>query len=395
MLDSIYIGMSGLISFSKGLSNISNNVANLNTPGYKRSQLEFLDLYYRYSNSGSSEQQGSPYAQGGGVKTGASLLNFSDGEFRQTGNDLDIAVKGTGFFVLRKDGETLYTRAGQFQIDEEGYLVARDDGARVAGFSGGALSDISVSGKRSTPAQPTSNVTFLNTLATSSATFSVPNISVLDSLGGEHKLTLNLTNDSAATPGRWTLELLDGATSLTTGEIRYSGTGSPLAGFDKTVFSYGPGGGATPTSVTLDFSGSTYFSTSSSTLSVGTHDGYAAGYLTKTTVDVSGNVVLNYSNGQTAKSARLALTWFDNTSALQAKGNNRFAVFGDVAKVVGSPGDNGLGTIQSGGIELSNVDLAEEFSELIIVQRGYQASSQVITTANEMIQQLGDIRGRR
>lgn len=395
MLDSIYVGMSGLISFSEGLSNISNNVANLNTPGYKRTQLEFLDLYYRYSYSGSSEQQASPYSQGSGVRTGASLMNFSDGEFRQTGNDLDLAVKGNGFFVLRKDGETFYTRAGQFEVDDSGFLVAKDDGARVAGFSGGGLKDVSVSGKRSNPAQATRNVAFVNALSTSSTTFSVSDISVFDSLGVEHKLTLNMTNDSATTPGRWTLTVLENATTLATGEVRYSGSGSPLAGFDTVSFSYSPGGGAAANTVTFDFTGSNYFSSSSSTLSVGTRDGYTAGYLTKTTVDESGNVVLSYSNGQTVTDSRLALTWFSNLSALQAQGGNRYVVFGDTEKVVGNPGENGLGKIQSGGIELSNVDLAKEFSELIIVQRGYQASSQVISAANEMIQQLGEIRGRK
>lgn len=395
MLDSIYVGMSGLISFSKGLSNISNNVANLNTPGYKRTQLEFLDLYYRYTYSGSPDQQSSPYSQGGGVQAGASLMNFSDGEFRQTGNDLDLAVTGNGFFILRKDGQTLYTRAGQFEINDAGYLVSKDDGARVAGYSNGGLADISVAGKRSNAAKPTQNVSFTNALSTSSSTFSVSNISVFDSLGVEHKLTLNLTNDSASTPGRWTLAVVDGSTTVTTGEVRYSGGGSPLAGYDSVSFAYSPGGGATTNTVKFDFTGTNYFSSSSSTLSVGTKDGYGAGYLTKTTVDADGNVVLNYSNGQKVNDARLALSWFSNLSALEAKGSNRYVLNGDSDQVVGNPNQNGLGAIKSGGIEMSNVDLAQEFSELIVVQRGYQASSQVISAANEMIQQLGEIRGRR
>lgn len=395
MLDSIYIGMSGLVSFSKGLTNISNNVANLNTPGFKGSQLEFLDLFYRYQYSGSSDQQGSPYSEGSGVRAGATLANFSDGSFSQTGNDLDLAISGNGFFTLTKAGQTFYTRAGQFQIDSEGYLSAKDDGARVAGFAGGGLTDISVSGKRSNPAQATRSINFVNTLSTSSTSFSVPNVPVFDSLGIEHKLTLNLTNNSATTPGSWTATLLDGSTTVATGGISYGATGSPVAGQDTLAFTYTPGGGANPSAITLDFSGSSYFSSSSSTLSVGKSDGYAAGYLTKTTVDTDGSVVLNYSNGQKVKDQRLALTWFDNTAALQAQGSNRYILNGTSAKVLGNPGDNGLGTLKSGGIELSNVDLAREFSELIIVQRGYQASSQVISAANEMIQQLGDIRGRR
>ncbi len=395
MLDSIYIGMSGLISFSDGLTSISNNVANLNTPGFKGSQLEFVDLFYRYQYSGTTDQQGSPYAQGSGVASGATIPNFSQGEFRQTGNDLNAAIDGNGFFVLRKDGETFYTRAGQFQIDDAGYLVSTDDNARVAGLSGGALADISIAGRRSNPPKATGTVSFKDTLSTNSSTFEVADIPVFDSLGVEHKLKLSLVNDSTNTPGRWTFTLLEGTTTLTTGEIRYSGTGSPLEDADTHTFTYDPGHGALAHDLTLDFSKSTYFSSSTSTLSVDSQDGYAAGFLTKATLDADGNLVLTYSNGQTVKDQHLALAWFDNLAALQAQGGNRFTVFGESNRLLGQPGEKGMGNLKTGGVELSNVDLAQEFSELIIVQRGYQASSQVITAANEMIQQLGEIRGRR
>lgn len=395
MLDSVYIGMTGLISFSKGLSNISNNVANLNTPGFKGSQLEFLDLFYRQQYSGSSEQQSTPYSEGSGVKTGASITNFSQGEFRQTGSDLDAAIDGNGFFVLRQDGEIFYTRAGQFKVDDDGYLVTSDGGMRVAGLSGNALVDISVAGKRSNPPKATQTVTFADSLSTNSSTFSVSDISVFDSLGGQHQLTLNLTNDSANTPGRWTFELLEGTQSLTTGEISYAGSGSPVPDSDKHTFTYDPGNGAYATEITLDFSGSTSFSSSQSSLRVGSQDGYAAGFLIKTALDTEGNLVLGYSNGQTLKEQHLALAWFDNLAALQAQGGNRYTAFGEANRILARPGETGMGSLKTSGVELSNVDLAQEFSELIIVQRGYQASSQVITAANEMIQQLGEIRGRR
>jgi flagellar hook protein FlgE len=389
MLDSIYIGTTGLTSFSEGLSNISNNVANLNTPGFKGSQLEFLDLFYRHQYSGTMSSQGS------GVETGATVLDFSDGEFRQNGNDLNAAIDGNGFFVLRKDGEIYYTRAGQFEIDEAGFLVASTDGARVAGLQGNAFADISVAGKRSNPPKATQLLSFTNTLSTTSSTFDVQNITVFDSLGVEHTLTLKLTNDSANTPGRWTFELQENSTTLSSGEIKYGGDGSPIAGSEKHSFSYAPGNGAQPTQLTLDFSDSTYFSTASSTLKVDKQDGYAAGFLSGIALDSEGKLVLSYSNGQTLKEDRLALAWFDNLAALQSQGGNRYTVYGETSRILGQPGTNGMGKLQTGGIELSNVDLAKEFSELILLQRGYQASSQVITTANEMIQQLGEIRGRR
>jgi len=394
MLDSIYIGMTGLISFSKGLSNISNNVANLNTPGFKGYQLEFLDLSYSYQYSGSPEQQGAPSTQGSGVKTGASIPHFSQGEFRQTGNDLDVAIDGNGFFVLRKDGEVFYTRAGQFKVDESGYLVT-DDGARVAGLSGNTPVDISIAGKRSNPGKATKTVTFVDSLSTTSSDFDVNSIMIYDSLGIPHQLTLSLINDAANVPGHWTFSLLEGSTTLTTGNVYYSGDGSPISGLDKHTFTYRAGNGSDATALTLDFSGSTYYSSSASGLRVGSQDGYTAGFLSKTAIDANGNLVLTYSNGQTLKEESLALAWFDNLSSLQAQGSNRYTVFGDVKRILGRAGENGMGNLKTGGIELSNVDLAQEFSELIILQRGYQASSQVITAANEMIQQLGEIRGRR
>ena len=395
MLDTIYIGTTGLINYSKGLGNISNNVANLNTAGYKGSQLGFQDLFYRYSYSGSNDWQSTPYSQGSGVKAGTASLRFTQGDFRQTGNDLDVAVEGNGLFVVRKEGEVFYTRDGQFDFDASGYLVSRSDGARVAAQSGGSFSDISVSGKRSNPAKQTTEVKFDNSLSVGSASFTVSNISVYDSLGVLHTMSLEFTNNSSTRPGSWTFLLKEGSATVTSGEVRYLVSGEADDGFDTTTFTYLPNNGAAPQIITLDFSETDSFSSSSSNLSVTSQNGYAAGFLSKATIDEEGSIVLNYSNGQTLKDQRLALAWFDNLDALKLEGSNRYAVFGQAERVIGSPGESVFGKLKLGGIELSNVELSQEFSELIIVQRGYQASSQVIAAANEMIQQLGELKGRR
>ena len=395
MLDSIYIGTTGLINYSKGLGNISSNVANLNTTGFKGTQLEFLDLFYRYSYAGSNDQQSTPYSQGSGVKAGSTSLRFTQGDFRQTGNELDLAIDGNGLFAVRKDGETFYTRDGQFTFDDAGYLVSRSDGARVAAQSGGAFSDISLSGKRSNPAKPTTEVKFANSLSVGSPTFTVSNISVFDSLGVQHNMTLEFVNNTATTPGSWTFTLKEGTTTVTTGEVRYFGTGTVQPGFETTTFTFAPGNGANSQLLTLDFTDTNSFSSSSSTLSVASQNGYTAGFLSKATIDAEGYVILNYSNGQTAKDQRVALVWLDNINALQSAGGNRYTIFGDANQVIGSPGESVFGQLRPGGVELSNVELSQEFSELIIVQRGYQASSQVIAAANEMIQQLGELKGRR
>ena len=395
MLDSIYIGMSGLTSFSKGLSNISNNVANLNTPGFKGSELGFADLFYRYQYSGSGNQDGLPYQQGDGVKTGSTSLKFTQGDFRQTGNDLDVAVDGQGFFILVKDGKTFYTRDGQFKIDDSGLLTSTNDGAKVQGLVGGRVSDINIAGLRSNSALATTLINFKGSLSTSSTQFEVANLIAFDSLGVQHQLKLELTNDTANTPGRWTFTVLEGTTQISSGEVRYQGSGQVLSGFDKHTFSFAPGGGATATNLTLDFTGTSFFSSSASTMQFDTQNGRAAGFLTKTAIDADGFLNLTYSNGQVIKNQQLGLATFNNLGALQSQGNSRFAIFGNTSIALSAPGKQAAGKLKINGIELSNVNLAQEFSDLIIVQRAYQASSQVISAANEMIQQLGEIRGRK
>jgi flagellar hook protein FlgE len=323
-------------------------------------------------------------------------VNFKQGDFSQTGNDLDAAVSGNGFFILtNSDGQTFYTRDGQFTIDSQGFLATTNDGSHVAGLSGNGISTINISGQRSNPAAATSNIMFTNSLSTGSTTFEVDNITAFDSLGTQHTLTLKLTNDSANIPGRWTFNVLEGSNTLASGEVRYDGSGTPTPGFDSFTFAYAPGGGASTTQLNLDFTGSTQLSSSSSTLSVLSQDGRAAGFLSKTTIDTDGFLNLNYSNGQTVKGSQVALATFSNLAALQAQGSNRYTVSGDTEKTIGAPGQFSAGKLQVQGIELSNVDLSQEFSDLIIVQRAYQASSEVITTANEMIQQLDQIQGRK
>ena len=264
----------------------------------------------------------------------------------------------------------------------------------MAGLDGG-LADISVAGLRSSPAKATSTIKFGNSLSVSDTSFNVSNISVYDSLGVKHQMTLALTNNNSTSSGSWTFTLSEGSSTIKTGEIRYSGSGLPQPGYETTTFVFTPANGASPKVVTLDFSGSNQFSSTSSSLSVSSQDGYAAGYLTKTTFDEDGYLALTYSNGQTAKGQRLALAWFDNLTALESQGNNRFAQVGTSQRILSSPGDSSMGKLKLNGVELSNVDLSKEFSELIIVQRGYQASSQVISAANEMIQQLGELQGKR
>lgn len=395
MLDTIYVGLSGLTGYSKGLNNISNNVANLNTPGFKSSQMQFTDLFYRYQTWGNGGN-GANYAQGSGVDVGGNSMVFKQGELRATGNDQDVALDGNGLFVLRKDGQLYYTRAGQFTFDADGYLVSRDNQARVAALSGtDTLKDINISGLRSSQPKATSTVKLAESLSNNDSKYDLLNMTVYDRLGYSHSLTVHFDNNKDVTPGSWLIKVKDGDTVINSGEVRYEGNGAVAAGYESHTFTYTPTNGAQAVTVALDFSNTNNFSSAISTIKVSSQDGYASGSLAKATFDTDGYLVMTYSNGQTVKTDRLALAWFNQMQALEQAGGNMLVNSSGQAQQLGNPGQSVFGKVKGGSIELSNVDLAQQFSELIITQRGYQASSQIISAANEMMQQLFDIKGKR
>ena len=395
MFESVYVGMTGLESYAKGLNVISNNVANLNTPGFKSSQLQFADLFYRNSDAGLGA--GNPQEQiGAGVGTGGTFLNFQQGEARQTGNDLDLLINGPGLFVLRKDGETFYSRAGQFEFDKDGYLVDQTTKARIESLDNGQLGDISITGLRASPPKATTKLKFSGNLSTADSQHVISPVTVYDAQGKAVTLKLTFDNTNTTTKGSWkvTAATTDGA-AVGTGEIRFT-NGSPSLGFDAVTLTYAPTDGQ-PLTFSLDFSSDTtsFSAGTDSTLAAGTQDGYAAGALVKASFDSDGYFVTTYSNGQTEKHGRLALGWFSHTDALEQVGNNLFVDRYGQAADLGYAGEREFGKITAGSIEGSNVDLSQQFAEMIITQRGYQSASQVITTANEMIQQLLDMRGKR
>jgi flagellar hook protein FlgE len=397
MLDSIYIGMTGLMGYSRGLKIISNNVANMNTPGFKASQLQFANLFYANDQSGG---QGVPmsYGQSGlGLNTLNTTLNFKQGEFRQTGNSLDLALNGNGFFVLRAlDGTLSYTRAGQFDFDADGFLVNRTDGLRVMALDGrGQLTDVTLTGLKTNPAKATDTITFQGNLSNDDTDHVIDGVKVFDSVGGEHTLKLTFTNNAPATPGHWTVTVTDGGTTVATGNIAFI-NGAPDPAASSLSFSYAPSGvAAIP--LTFDFKTdvTSFAAGTTSSLAVNKVSGYGIGALTDVTVNENGQLKLTYSNGQTALGSRLAIARFDTEQSLEGLGGNQFKSKDDSTRHLGTAGGAGIGAVSSGLVELSNVDLSQEFGDLIVTQRGYQASSQIISTANDMIQQLMDMKSRR
>jgi flagellar hook protein FlgE len=404
MFSSIYSSLSGLINFSKGLDVISNNVANLNTPGFKLSDAHFQDLVYKFQTNGQESDNRTQSQIGRGVALSSTSIDFQQGETRNTGNDLNVAIDGNGFFIFRDDEQNqFFSRLGQFQFDEENYLVDSNTRNRVAGISGSdQLTDINISDLTVNPAVATTEVTLVNNLSTGSTTHTVSNIEVFDNLGGTHTLSIDFTNNTGVTTGSWLFDVKDSTTAtISSGEVRFGATGAPIAGFNTHTFTFAPTG-AVPANLTLNFgdvgslSGATSFSAgTTSTLQFGTQNGLALGAITSTEFDTDGVLSLNYSNGESVTAATLALAWFTDLQSLELFGSSLFKSTENNDPIIGKANEGLNGSISPNSIELSNVDLTEEFTNLIVVQRGFQGSSQIISASNELIQELLDLRSGR
>jgi flagellar hook protein FlgE len=406
MLSSLYTALSGMLGFSKGLDVISNNIANLNTPGFKSSQLEFRDLFYRYADGGGTSEGGRSQV-GAGLDTKSTRTAFREGELRETGNALDVAIDGNGFLVLRpKDsgktygapGTDVYSRAGQLEFGTDGILVETSSGARVMGFDGVALHEISIDALRTSAPVATTRVRISGNLSAGSASADLNNVALIDAAGRSRTVALHFTKDSADS-AHWFAEARDENNQLLgSGEVRFQANGSPTAGANAFSFTLTPGAAA----ITVDlgepgsFSSVTNFSgPTQSDLQVRSQDGAAAGSLTRATFDENGTLRLTYSNGRTQSGPSLALAWFDDLQSLRHAEGAVFVNDSGAQPILGTANAGVMGRVDSGRVELSNVELTEQFTDLIILQRGYQASSQVTSVANEMIQQLLNLDGKR
>lgn len=393
MFQSFYTGLSGMLSFSRSLDNVSNNIANMNTPGFRGA-----DSFYRSLSQGSGSTN-----PGAGVEISGLGFRFANGEIRQTGNSTDLAINGMGFFTLLKNGETLFTRSGQFTFNDKGILVERSSNAAVAVLnSANQPGVLDLSTYRQIAAKPTSKVNFSGNLSTgSTAAHEIASITTYNKLGEEVKLKTKFEKN-ATIPGAWTVTITkDDGTAVHSGEIRFSADGTPTSGFNSLSFdlkdSYG---GTTPVKFEFgnpgDFNKSTSISTgTTSSLVAKVEDGAPAGSLQDVTFDEGGVVKLRYSNGVSKDGPALALMEINNKDALQQVDGAVFRLVGKSEAIIGQAGKQGFGAIATKSLELSNVDLSKEFADMIIIQRGYQASSKILNVANSMLDQLFEnTRGR-
>lgn len=397
MIDSIFVALSGMLGHERGLNVISNNVANMNTAGFRGSSVSFTDVFIGTTPDG---LQGGPAGErgiGGGLDAGRTQLDFRAGERQPTGIDLDLFLKGDGFFVLQdENGEIRYSRAGAFDFNEQGELVVRDSKLKVMSRNpAGQLVPLTLKDLEVNPAKRTSEVTFGDTLSPSDAEQTIESLAVFDQHGAQHTLRVVFSRDTTApSPGliTWKVTVSEGGQEVGSGRLDFISSQAINSPLNLTLALRN----TEPMEVAFNFTdvnGADLGQNAQSTISVRKQDGFASGTLATKTFDAAGVLKLTYSNGQTADGAKLALAQIGDLRGLVELGNAQFAYRGTRSVTISEAGDDLQ--VQNQALERSNVDLTAEFSELVLMQRGYQASSQVLSTANDMLQELFDLRGRR
>ena len=402
MLGTIYVGLAGMNAYSKGLDLISNNVANLNTAGFKAGLASFSNVVYR-NGGGATQGSSGTSVSGAGVTVDAEQQNFRQGDLRSTNNPLDAALDGAGFFVLERDGQRYYTRAGQFEFNKDGILTERTSGAQVMMSSDtSSFGNLQIDPFRTFAPRATTEVKLSGNLArTGEAQFNLTALNVFDSAGNQQTLKVRFTRD-ADDPLLWTVEVMNATdVVLGSGKLRFNADGTPTAdnvAIQATVtpenlpaFTFNLNFGAAGT-----YAGVTsLLNNANSQVQLLRQDGLQFGTLSGTNFDEHGNLRVTYSNNETKTIGRLVLARFDSSGDLASVGDGLYITKEGRAAQLAAGMEFGLGRVSGGNLELSNVELTEQFTDLIIIQRGYQASSQMTSVANEMMQQLLSMQDRR
>ena len=396
MLGAIYIGLSGMNAYSKGLQTISNNVANLNSLGFKATSTSFTDVF-NYGGGGLTFSRGTDEQQSGnGVHFGEGQIDFRQGDLRQSEGDLDLAIQGSGFLVLLDGDRTYYARTGQFVVDKDGYISQQgtENHLAVLDEAGRAVA-LNIDDKRTSAPIATTKVSFADNLSSTATTATVSDVAVYDSLGGKQTWQVKFDAVANSSPREWTITVLD-QNGRTVGTSTLKFIGSTVDPSTSTLTITDNPAGADPLSVELDFSsGVTSFSSgTASTLRASSVDGNGVGALTSVTVDTEGQIKLTYSNEKTDLLGAVAIADFRDPQQLDRVGGGLLEDRHGARGRLLSSGTDGIGKLVSKQLEASNVDLSQQFGDLILIQRGFQASSQVVSISNDMIQQLFGIRGQ-
>ena len=422
MMRSMFSAISGLRAHQTWMDVIGNNIANVNTTGFKVGRVRFTDILSQLVRgaSGPTETRGgiNPLQIGLGAVVGAVDTIHTQGALQLTGKPSDLAIQGDGFFVVSDGSQTLYTRDGAFDIGSDLRLVNPSNGFYVLGWQADANGNVDTAGPvgpitipigQQLDAVPTTQITVQGNLdanqdADADTPHYVTKVSITDSLGKRHEFYI-LFEKTAANTWNYTVQEDDPRTSATEDDTEFTlgGTTSGTLVFDTdgnldlTASTIGAvdldatAGGASSITVTPDFSRLTQLAAPYSANAAA--NGAPAGSLTTFTVSQSGEVLGIYSNGVTKVIGQIALALFTNPGGLMKVGGNAYLPTVNSGEPIVGPADSGgRGKIASGYLEMSNVDLAQEFTSMIMAQRGFQANSRVITTSDEVLQELVNLR---
>lgn len=401
------VAISGLNAAQSELAVTANNIANSSTTGFKGSRVQFAELY------SASAQGGSTFAAGSGVRIAGVSQQFTQGAINFTDNGLDLAISGKGFFVLGGDGTRSFTRSGSFAVDRDGYVV-NNSAQRLqvfpplagGGYNTGTTTDLRLIGGESAPAA-TSRVAMTLNLpgnaavptktpfdATDPDTYSYSTaMTVYDSLGAAHTATVYFSKVDA--DNTWEQRLyVDGDAVGDAQTLEYSNTGTIMSPADGVVSfpGYDPATGAAPLTLSYDFGSSTQYGSAFSVSAID-QDGYTTGRLIGIETGADGVVQARFTNGRSVGLGQVAIAQFASDDGLQPLGDTTWGEsLASGPALLGAAGTGGLGAVQAGALEGSNVDVTQQLVNMITAQRNFQANAKMISTADAISQTIINIR---
>jgi flagellar hook protein FlgE len=411
MMRALFAAIGGLRNHITYMDVVGNNIANVNTAGFKASRVTFQDMLSQTlagASAPSTNRGGTnPTQVGLGMTLAGIDVAHTQGALQATGKPTDFAIQGAGFFIVRDGSRSFYARDGAFDVSVAGELVNPTNGYKVQGWNANAVTGVvdtsqpvgavAIPFGQSIPAQETTALTVNGNIDSRVpiASTVTTTVEVYDSLGLAHPVTLTLTKSAANT---WAVTGTSTSTDVSTvaiapAAITFSATGTltapapPAPLVVTTTFNAGVQQNS-PVTTNIDFTAVTQFA-GESVLSTTFNNGFAAGSLVSFSVGPGGDVTGIFSNGTNRTIAQIALAIFTNPGGLQKAGANLYESSANSGVPrIGTPGTAGRGTLGSGVLEGSNTDLAREFTNVVIAQRGFQASSRIISTSDQMLQDL-------
>jgi flagellar hook protein FlgE len=436
-LRALSAGVSGLKGHQTMMDVIGNNISNINTVGFKTGRVTFSEAFaqtLRNANLPQSQLGGTnPLQVGLGISVNSIDTQFSQGNIESTSNVTDLALQGNGFFIVKENGKQLYTRAGQFSLDGGGRLVNAGSGAIVQGKlavngvlpTGNNIGDIVIPTDIKSPAKATQNITFSGNLS-ASAPLNVPTATdpnapegstttgsavVYDSLGNKTTVTIKYTKTADAPNQTWGWEATRPdpastvanplpALSIQTGTVSFNPDGSLLSPDPSSPpqLTFDPANGANPLTINVKFGDVGKFtgltaSDGLSSVAAKETDGYGLGSLNNISIETDGTVRGIFTNGTLQTLGQVMIADFNNPGGLTRVSGSMYDFSGNSGvPQIGAAGSVNSSQVLANSLEQSNVDLADEFTKMIIAQRGFQANAKVITTSDQFMQEIVNIK---